>query len=87
MEKRKKVLALQTDFQRVCNEEKGGIWFEKEELRGVPEDVVSGFKQGDDGRLWVTFKVGATASFQICVDLMLFSISKDARYHSPLQIR
>jgi len=46
-------------FSKTLNEENGGLWFTPEELAGVPQDLVSGFKKGEDdhaGKLWVTFK-------------------------------
>jgi len=46
---------LSIEFNKNLNEEKGGIWFTKEELDGVPEDVVDLLKK-EDGRYWLTFK-------------------------------
>lgn len=46
-------------FQKNLNEEQGGIWFTREELDGVPEDVVDGLKAGEGenkDKLWLTFK-------------------------------
>ncbi|KNF05202.1 hypothetical protein PSTG_01827 [Puccinia striiformis f. sp. tritici PST-78] len=47
---------LVIDFQKNLNEEKGKIWFSLEELKGVPEDVISGFEKDDHGKLAMTFK-------------------------------
>ncbi|PLW22002.1 hypothetical protein PCANC_04348 [Puccinia coronata f. sp. avenae] len=44
------------DFQKNLNQETGKIWFTTEELKGVPEDVLSGFEKDDQGRLAMTFK-------------------------------
>lgn len=46
---------LSIEFSKNLNEENGGIWFTKEELAGVPEDVLETLKQ-EDGRYWLTFK-------------------------------
>jgi len=46
---------LSIEFNKNLNEEKGGIWFTKEELDGVPEDVVDLLKK-EDGQYWLTFK-------------------------------
>jgi metallopeptidase MepB len=46
-------------FQKNLNEENGGIWFTKKELDGVPDDVVSGLKEGEgehEGKVWLSFK-------------------------------
>ncbi|KAG0655179.1 hypothetical protein C6P46_001105, partial [Rhodotorula mucilaginosa] len=40
---KKRIMELEVEFQRACNEEKGFLLFTKEELEGVPEDVVSGY--------------------------------------------
>ena len=46
---------LSIEFNKNLNEEKGGIWFTKEELDGVPDDVVDLLKK-EDGKYWLTFK-------------------------------
>ncbi|POY73392.1 hypothetical protein BMF94_3730 [Rhodotorula taiwanensis] len=48
-ELKKRIMALEVDFQRACNEEKGFMLFTKEELEGVPEDVISGFATVEEG--------------------------------------
>lgn len=56
---KKRLSELSTDFQKNLNEEKGGIWFTKEDLDGVPEDVLDTLEKGTDkneGKLWLTFK-------------------------------
>ncbi|GAA5852314.1 hypothetical protein JCM8547_006734 [Rhodosporidiobolus lusitaniae] len=41
LELKKRIMGLEIDFATVCNEEKGFVLFDREELDGVPEDVVS----------------------------------------------
>jgi len=56
---RKKLSNLGITFQKNLNEENGGIWFTREQLEGVPSDVVDGFEKGtgeNDGKLRLTFK-------------------------------
>ena len=58
---KKRLSHLETEFQKNLNEETGGIWFTKEELDGVPEDVLSGLQTGEagtdnEGKLRLTFK-------------------------------
>ena len=58
---KKRLSELSITFQKNLNEEQGGIWFTRQELDGVPEDVLSGLKQGEkgtenEGKLWLTFK-------------------------------
>lgn len=56
---KKRLSQLSIIFQKNLNDENGGIWFTKEELDGVPDDVVSGLKKGGgeyEGKLWLTFK-------------------------------
>jgi metallopeptidase MepB len=43
---KKRLSQISTDFQKVLNEENGGLWVTKEELEGVPEDVVDGLEKG-----------------------------------------
>lgn len=46
-------------FQKNLNEEKGGIWFDRNQLEGVPDDLLSGLEQGqgnNTGKLRVTFR-------------------------------
>ncbi|KAA8646894.1 M3 family metallopeptidase [Aspergillus tanneri] len=38
---------ISIEFQKNLNEENEGIWFTREELNGVPEDVLSGLKKGE----------------------------------------
>jgi metallopeptidase MepB len=50
---------LSINFQKNLNEEQGGLWFTKEELDGVPDDLVSSLKKGEgenEGKVWLTFK-------------------------------
>ncbi|EED20714.1 metallopeptidase MepB [Talaromyces stipitatus ATCC 10500] len=56
---KKRLSQLSIEFQKTLNEENGGIWFTREELDGVPEDVLSGLEKGKDeneGKLRLTFK-------------------------------
>lgn len=56
---KQRLSAISIAFQKNLNEEQGGIWFSKEELDGVPDDVVDGLKVGEgenEGKLWLTFK-------------------------------
>ncbi|KAL2061547.1 hypothetical protein VTL71DRAFT_6924 [Oculimacula yallundae] len=56
---KKRLSMIQIEFQKNLNEENGGIWFTKEELDGVPEDVLQGFEKGtgdNEGKLRFTFK-------------------------------
>ncbi|GAA5990167.1 hypothetical protein JCM10908_005855 [Rhodotorula pacifica] len=46
---KKRIMELEVEFQRACNEEKGFLLFTKEELEGVPEDVVSGYTTVEEG--------------------------------------
>ncbi|KAI1208426.1 Metalloprotease [Annulohypoxylon truncatum] len=46
-------------FQKNLNEENGGLWFTKEELDGVPEDVIDGLEKGtgeNEGKVKLSFK-------------------------------
>ncbi|GMK53814.1 hypothetical protein CspeluHIS016_0104000 [Cutaneotrichosporon spelunceum] len=50
-----KIMGLEVDFQRVCNEEKGFLLFTEEELVGVPKAAIEGYpKEGDKYK--VTYK-------------------------------
>lgn len=52
---KKRLSELGISFSKNLNEEDGGIWFTKEELNGVPEDVISLLKTEGD-KYWLTFK-------------------------------
>ncbi|BGP49741.1 metalloendopeptidase [Rhodotorula kratochvilovae] len=49
LELKKRITTLEIEFQKNCNEEKGFILFTKEELDGIPEDVLAGYPQVDEG--------------------------------------
>ena len=52
---KKRLSELSIAFSKNLNEEAGGIWFTKEELDGVPEDVLATLKTEGD-KYWLTFK-------------------------------
>jgi metallopeptidase MepB len=50
---------LAIEFSKNLNEEDGGLWFTPEELKGVPDDVISGLDKGtgeNEGKVRLTFK-------------------------------
>ena len=50
---------ISIQFQKNLNEEDGGLWFTKEQLDGVPEDVLEGLEKGtgeNEGKLKLSFK-------------------------------
>ncbi len=50
---------IQIAFNKNLNEENGGLWFTKEELNGVPEDVIVGLEKGtgeNEGKVKLSFK-------------------------------
>ena len=54
-----KLSELAIQFQKALNEETGGIWFTKDELEGVPDDVVDDLDKGtgeNEGKLRMTYK-------------------------------
>ncbi len=56
---KKRLSQLGIEFQKNLNEEGGGLWFAKEELDGVPEDVIDGLEKGVDeneGKVKLSFK-------------------------------
>jgi Zn-dependent oligopeptidase len=56
---KKRLSELQVNFQKNLNEENGGIWFTKEQLAGVPADVVDILEKGtgeNEGKFRMTFK-------------------------------
>ena len=58
---KKRLSQIQIEFQRNLNEENGGLWLTKEELDGVPSDVVDNLEKGkegteNDGKIKLTFK-------------------------------
>jgi metallopeptidase MepB len=52
---KKRLSELAIAFSKNLNEEKGGLWFTKAELDGLPEDVLSLLKQEGD-KYWLTYK-------------------------------
>lgn len=56
---KKRLSQIGIEFQKNLNEENGGLWFTRDELDGVPEDVLSGLKKGEgenEGKVRLTFK-------------------------------
>lgn len=56
---KKRLSQIGIAFQKNLNEENGGLWFTKEELDGVPEDVVGGLEKGtgeNEGKVKLSFK-------------------------------
>jgi metallopeptidase MepB len=56
---KKRLSQISTDFQKNLNEENGGIWVTKEQMGGVPEDVLEGLEKGtgeNEGKLKLSFK-------------------------------
>ncbi|KAI5920605.1 peptidase family M3 [Camillea tinctor] len=56
---KKRLSQISIEFQKQLNEENGGLWFTKEELEGVPEDVVDGLEKGtgeNEGKVKLSFK-------------------------------
>lgn len=56
---KKRLSQISTDFLKVMNEENGGMWVTKEEMEGVPEDVVDGLEKGTgehEGKIKLSFK-------------------------------
>jgi len=56
-EVKKELSLLSISFSKRLNEENGGIWFTPEELAGVQDTVISGFKKGkkgteNEGKVW-----------------------------------
>ena len=45
---KKRLSQLSTEFQKNLNEEDGGIWFTREELEGVPNDVLEGAEKREE---------------------------------------
>ncbi|KAK0744929.1 peptidase family M3-domain-containing protein [Apiosordaria backusii] len=56
---KKQLSQISIAFQKNLNEENGGLWFTKEELDGVPQDVLDGLEKGsgeNEGKLRLSFK-------------------------------
>ncbi|KAH8680708.1 peptidase family M3 [Xylariales sp. PMI_506] len=56
---KKRLSQIAISFQKNLNEENGGLWFTKEELDGVPDDVIDALEKGtgeNEGKLKLSFK-------------------------------
>lgn len=56
---KKSLSQITIQFQKSLNEENGGLWFTKEELDGVPADVLDGLDKGEGenaGKVRLSFK-------------------------------
>ncbi|CAJ2514002.1 Uu.00g021210.m01.CDS01 [Anthostomella pinea] len=56
---KKRLSQIGIEFQKNLNEEDGGLWFTKEELDGVPSDLVDGLEKGtgeNEGKVKLSFK-------------------------------
>jgi metallopeptidase MepB len=72
---KKRLSQISTDFQKNLNEENGGIWVTKEQMEGVPQDVLDGLEKGtgeNAGKLKLSFKypdLFPTLKFALNADL------------------
>jgi len=72
---KKRLSQISTDFQKNLNEENGGIWVTKEQMEGVPQDVLDGLERGtgeNEGKLKLSFKypdLFPTLKFALNADL------------------
>lgn len=79
---KKRLSQLQIEFQKNLNEENGGVWFSRDELNGVPEDLIEGFEKGtgiNEGKLRVTFK------YPDLFPTLRFSLSSETRMKMMLE--
>ena len=56
---KKRLSQIQIEFQKNLNEEDGDIWFTREELDGVSQDLLDGLEKGtgeNEGKLKLSFK-------------------------------
>ena len=56
---KKRLSELTITYSKTLNEETGGLWFTREELDGIPEDVLSNLQKGTDeneGKVRLTFQ-------------------------------
>lgn len=56
---KKTLSSIEIEFEKNLNEENGGVWFTKEELEGVSEDVLGGLERGsgeNEGKLKLSFQ-------------------------------
>lgn len=56
---KKRLSQIGIQFQKTLNEENGGLWFTREDLDGVPEDVLDGLDKGtgeNEGKIKLSFK-------------------------------
>jgi metallopeptidase MepB len=56
---KKRLSQIQIAFQKNLNEENGGLWFTKEDLDGVPQDVLDTLEKGtgeNEGKIRLSFK-------------------------------
>ena len=51
-----KISELETEYSSNLNEENTCLYFSKEELAGVPQDLVDSFETNEDGKCKVTLK-------------------------------
>jgi len=53
---KKKISELGVNFNKNLNEDTSHLWFKREELEGVPEDLLDSLEKNDEGQLKVTMK-------------------------------
>ena len=51
-----KISELETEYSSNLNEENTCLYFSKEELAGVPQDLVDSFETNEDGKCKVTLE-------------------------------
>lgn len=54
------IAALELEFSKTLGEENGGLWFTRDELKGIPEDQIAQYKVGEEGensgKLFISYK-------------------------------
>lgn len=63
LELKKKMVGLEVEFSKNCNEENGSLILSAAELDGVPKDVTDGY-EAVEGGFKVTFKVSSIAALR-----------------------
>lgn len=92
---KKRLSQISIAFQKNLNEENGGLWFTREELSGVPNDVVDNLEKGageNDGKVKLSFKypdLFPTLKFALNSDLRqkLFVENENKVCHCPTLYR
>lgn len=76
---KKRLSNLSIEFSKTLNEENGGLWFTREELNGVPEDLLSTLEVGADDNAETAGKIKLSFKYTDLFPALKFATNPETR--------